>query len=447
MQRAAVCELLLNVWRRKGGNRSCTCAIRPSGRRSAFVRLRRRLQIASAISGTPQGARYSPRIDLALNKPIPAAILRNLVAASLLFASSMLLARDAENEKAVSFDAWEILKNFRASENALNTARLEQQDNARLLDELIATKKRLSDLRPTVSPPLDRAKTRISGLEPNKPLTSDILDELLKAQEAFALPFNQVAESLFVEQSHSRSPASNQITQSLGSGMYTLLNKRIYTTDMEALKAKIAKSKAVLGDFPTDFMKDGFGNKFREELIAPLDAKIDELKQKAENLDKGAKQLQLNVDKNERDLRERVDSDTLKNLYYYKLGSFGFMSMTAVLLGALISLFFVARNAHFSGLLHDFFRWNPMLDLSTVFILALAIIMLGLNDKLSSEVLGTLLGGISGYVLGRASRAASAAAERAEIKNLLESKPSGDSGPPPAIGAKIEPDKSAPPNL
>ena len=145
------------------------------------------------------------------------------------------------------------------------------------------------------------------------------------------------------------------------------------------------------------------------------------------------------MDKNERDLLDRVDSDHLKNLNYYNLSSYGFVSMTTVLLAALISLFFAARNAHFSGLLHEFFRWNPLLDLSTVFILALAIIMLGLNDKLSPEVLGTLLGGISGYVLGRASRAASASAERAEIKNLLESKPSGNSGSPPAMGAMTEP--------
>jgi hypothetical protein len=106
-----------------------------------------------------------------------------------------------------------------------------------------------------------------------------------------------------------------------------------------------------------------------------------------------------------------------KQMYFW-LGTWGFVSMTAVLLAALISLFFVVRNAYVSGLLNEFLRWNPLLDLSTVFVLALAIVMLGLNDKLSSEVLGTLLGGISGYVLSRATRAAGAAG-RDEIREAF----------------------------
>jgi Amidohydrolase len=65
--------------------------------------------------------------------------------------------------------------------------------------------------------------------------------------------------------------------------------------------------------------------------------------------------------------------------------------------------------------------------------------MLGLNDKLSPEVLGTLLGGISGYLLGRASRAASAPAERAELKNLLQSKTSGGSAHPRCRGRMSSP--------
>jgi hypothetical protein len=144
-----------------------------------------------------------------------------------------------------------MLKNLRSSENELNTARLEQQNQARLLDELMAAKKGLSDLRLTVSLPLDRAKTRISGLAPDSLLPADFRDDLLKAQEAFVSPFNQVAESLFVEQSYSRSPSSSKITRSLGSGMCTLITKRVYTTDMDALKDLIAKGHAVLGDFRT----------------------------------------------------------------------------------------------------------------------------------------------------------------------------------------------------
>ena len=42
-----------------------------------------------------------------------------------------------------------------------------------------------------------------------------------------------------------------------------------------------------------------------------------------------------------------------------------------------------------------------LLELITVFLLVATVLMLGLGGKLTGEVLGTLLGGISGYVLGR----------------------------------------------
>ena len=379
-----------------------------------------------------------------MNKPIPTAILRNLVAASLLFASSMLLAEDPGNEKTVSVDAPSMLKDLRSSEYALHAARLEQQDYARLLDELAAAKIRLSELRPTL--PL----TQLQGFAADSTIPADkqqgILDEFLQAQAAFVLPLNQVALSL-LEQPFARPAASNQITGILASQIYDLINKRVYTVDPNALKAKVAAGKAVPSDFPTDFAKEDFSKNLRNELVAPFNDKIGELTLAVERLNQRVTDHQRAVETKDRDLRDQVASDQLKNQNYYGLSRYGFLSMTAILLAALISLLFVARNAHLSGLLQDFFRWNPILDLSTVFILALAIIMLGLNDKLSSEVLGTLLGGIAGYVLGRASRAASAAAERAEIKNLLESKPPGDSGPSPAVGPKIESDKTVPPNL
>lgn len=42
-------------------------------------------------------------------------------------------------------------------------------------------------------------------------------------------------------------------------------------------------------------------------------------------------------------------------------------------------------------------------EIITVFLLTSTILLLGLTDKLNSEILGTLIGGISGYVLGRSS--------------------------------------------
>ena len=44
---------------------------------------------------------------------------------------------------------------------------------------------------------------------------------------------------------------------------------------------------------------------------------------------------------------------------------------------------------------------NVLLEISTVLLLTMSILILGLSTKIQSDVLGTLLGGISGYVLNR----------------------------------------------
>lgn len=44
---------------------------------------------------------------------------------------------------------------------------------------------------------------------------------------------------------------------------------------------------------------------------------------------------------------------------------------------------------------------SVLLEISTVLLLTMSILILGLSDKIDSDVLGTLIGGISGYVLNR----------------------------------------------
>jgi hypothetical protein len=47
------------------------------------------------------------------------------------------------------------------------------------------------------------------------------------------------------------------------------------------------------------------------------------------------------------------------------------------------------------------FQSGLLLELMTVFLLTSAILLLGASNKINAEVLGTLIGGISGYVLGK----------------------------------------------
>lgn len=51
--------------------------------------------------------------------------------------------------------------------------------------------------------------------------------------------------------------------------------------------------------------------------------------------------------------------------------------------------------------LPDSFNFSTLVEISTVLLLTMSILILGLADKLEPAVLGTLLGGISGYVLNR----------------------------------------------
>jgi hypothetical protein len=207
-----------------------------------------------------------------------------------------------------------MLKDLRSLEDALNEKRIELQDNARLLDELTADKKALSAFRlpEDLSTLLENAKARITGSGLGSDVAKGILDDLLKVQTAFALPFNQIVDSLSQERPYSRSLAANQTTASLANLMYPLINKQVYTTDIATLKAKIAAGRAEPGDFPTNFTKDDF-NKLRDDLAKTFDVKIGELTSNAGRLNADVMYRQKVVDNKERDLRSKVDDQDKRN--------------------------------------------------------------------------------------------------------------------------------------
>lgn len=68
---------------------------------------------------------------------------------------------------------------------------------------------------------------------------------------------------------------------------------------------------------------------------------------------------------------------------------------------ALVALLLVPLLYRNIDLQRAIFSSGLMLELMTVFLLTGAIIILGLDGRIPAEVIGTLLGGISGYVLGR----------------------------------------------
>lgn len=67
----------------------------------------------------------------------------------------------------------------------------------------------------------------------------------------------------------------------------------------------------------------------------------------------------------------------------------------------LLAIFAIPKLYRDKELQAEIFSSGIVLDMFTVFLLTITILLLGLGRKLTENVLGTLLGGIAGYVLGR----------------------------------------------
>ncbi|EOD81380.1 hypothetical protein D515_04282 [Grimontia indica] len=70
-------------------------------------------------------------------------------------------------------------------------------------------------------------------------------------------------------------------------------------------------------------------------------------------------------------------------------------------LGILLVIIFLGPRLYGGEMQKEIFATRIVLELLTVYILVSSILILGLANRIDNEVLGTLLGGISGYVLGR----------------------------------------------
>jgi hypothetical protein len=95
-----------------------------------------------------------------------------------------------------------------------------------------------------------------------------------------------------------------------------------------------------------------------------------------------------------RDIGTREDAQAKLDARLINIG----LPALAVALVALLLTPLLYRNI---DLQRAIFSSGLMLELMTVFLLTGAIILLGLDGRIPAEVIGTLLGGISGYVLGR----------------------------------------------
>ena len=131
---------------------------------------------------------------------------------------------------------------------------------------------------------------------------------------------------------------------------------------------------------------------------------------------------QIALEKMDSDLGDKVDSER-RRLEFESKASNAFL----ILMGLIIGGFFWVAIAD-ASVRATIFGGESGLQFITLFALVLAIIFFGLIEVLQGRELAALLGGISGYILGRSGRP----------------KSSGDGGPPqPVIDKdKVEPKES-----
>ncbi|HRI23956.1 MAG TPA: hypothetical protein PLZ45_04745 [Ferruginibacter sp.] len=109
------------------------------------------------------------------------------------------------------------------------------------------------------------------------------------------------------------------------------------------------------------------------------------------NIDSGIKEVEATLEAQNKSLNDVEKSTKDRLLMVVVLPVFAII----IILLFIIPYLYQGNNA----VLKMFFEEKIILQVFTVFILVIAILLLGIGDKIQAETLGTLLGGISVYVL------------------------------------------------
>lgn len=216
-----------------------------------------------------------------------------------------------------------------------------------------------------------------------------------------------------------------------GSGELSGVN---FEAQQQALTSQIAKVKEDIQTVSRELQKqrqqerarsqqanDGFGDDFglvEEPLSSGLAFRLEELQNQERDLD--GRQRQLIVNKTIYDARSqelavikqqilqadrcKVETDkqvraTLRQDAYRLWASVGF----CLLVGLTIAAFFVTLQRSGAGAA-EILAGDQGIQIMTLFLIVIAIILFGLLGILESKELSALLGGITGYILGRVSQ-------------------------------------------
>ncbi|MEO1658008.1 MAG: hypothetical protein AAFR65_09820 [Pseudomonadota bacterium] len=140
----------------------------------------------------------------------------------------------------------------------------------------------------------------------------------------------------------------------------------------------------------------------RRNIADALDKKISDVIQEKDSKEKEL----IDIENKISEIQREIDSGTVISKSAIRIIGYALIAWVVVVITTAVS---ITGGPHFCGKKPEKApnENRVLLEAMTVFILTAAILILGIASKISSEVLGTLIGGISGYVLGKFKEAAS----------------------------------------
>jgi hypothetical protein len=153
-------------------------------------------------------------------------------------------------------------------------------------------------------------------------------------------------------------------------------------------------------------------NQIRNSMIAGLEAQVAEQKAQADTL-RTTRNTLLDI-KNKWENQFRRATEISKSL----------IDWTIPLLALSVVAMLAIPRFYSSDVQQLVLSNGIILEVFTVFLLITTVLLLGIADRIQSEALGTLLGGISGYVLGR-----SALRTKADAENNQAARQQGETKP------------------
>lgn len=135
-------------------------------------------------------------------------------------------------------------------------------------------------------------------------------------------------------------------------------------------------------------------NTERTRLLALLTADLKTIEDKLRKLTDTRNEVRQEISRLQTSLTEAQQGQSKLD---EKVLMWGLPSLGAIML----ALMLVPRVYKGTAVPEEIFKSGLLLELMTVFLLTSSILLLGVSSRLDPNVLGTLLGGISGYVLGR----------------------------------------------